>query len=31
LETEHFGEENFQELKEILEEECNNCDAPLFD
>ena len=31
LETEHFGEEQFQELKEILDEECKNCDAPLFD
>ena len=31
METEHFGEENFNELKEILSDECKLSDAPLFD
>ena len=31
METEHFGEENFNDLKEILSDECKLSDAPLLD
>ena len=31
MSTEQFGESNFNDLKEILEEECSKYDAPLLD
>ena len=31
LENEQFGEDNFKDIKEILEDECKNNDAPLLD
>ena len=31
MSNENFGENNFNELKEILEEECSKYDAPLLD
>ena len=29
--NEHFGEGDFNELKQVLEDECSKCDAPLLD
>jgi phospholipid-translocating ATPase len=31
METEQFGEESFTDLKSLLSEECESCDAPLLD
>ena len=31
METENFGEENFDDLKNIISDECQSCDAPLLD
>ena len=31
METELFGEESFNDLKDILSDECQSCDAPLLD
>ena len=31
METEQFGEESFEDLKLILSDECQSCDAPLLD
>ena len=31
METEQFGEESFNDLKDILSDECQSCDAPLLD
>ena len=31
LETEQFGEESFEDLKAILSDECQACDAPMLD
>ena len=31
MENEQYGEDNFEELKNILTDECQHCDAPLLD